>query len=786
VLVEVPPEALRLTTEARGVPCAATGEVPPLPGIIGQPRAIQALELGLAIEDPTFHVFAAGPSGTGRTTAVRLYLERIARERERPSDWCYVNNFRDPFRPRALRLPPGHGRVLRDDMAELVRRARHDVPSAFESDAYVERRQAIEAGLEGEREALLHAMGQAADRAGFALRPTPAGLLIVPLKDGVPLEEDGFLRLSVEERAEIRTRRAGLEDVVAGTMKQVRERERQAERRREALDREVALFVVGGLLDDLAEKHRGVAGIAEYLAEVREDVVKNLAAFRGETEGPPTPLGIPGAEEHVFRAYEVNVLVDQTDRRGAPVVTELHPSYPNVFGRIERVHALGALTTHFTLLRAGALHHANGGYLVLPVEDVLRHPFVWDGLKRALVNREALLEDVAENTAQISAQSLRPQPIPLATRVVLVGTAEVHALLQHVDDDFRELFKVKAHFDDRMERSPSNVMNFVSFLCDLCQREGLPPLDAAAAARMVEHAARLAADQQMLSTRFSTIADVVREAAHYAREKGADHVGRDDVEGAIRAAVHRVNLVEQRLREMVTRGVIRIETRGTAVGQVNGLSVWGVGDHAFGHAARITASHGLGREGVVDIEREVELGGPVHSKGVLILAGFLADRYARSVPLSLSARLVFEQSYGGVEGDSASSAELYALLSSLAGLPLRQDVAVTGSVDQRGRIQPVGGINEKVEGFFDLCRERGLAGTEGVLIPPQNVQHLMLREDVVGAVRAGQFHLWTAETVDDGIEHLSATPASEVDARVSAQLADLAARWRAFAVPGEA
>jgi lon-related putative ATP-dependent protease len=787
---------LRRVVDATTVGCAASGEVKPLEGIIGQPRAIQALHLGLEIRDPTFHIYVAGPPGTGRTTAVRTFLEKLARQRERPSDWCYLNNFQDPYRPHACRLPPGQGRAFQRDMADLIQRARAEIPKAFESEAYTERRNKIGEGLVERRNELLEGVTEGGRQAGFLLRPTPAGLLIIPMVDDKPLKEEDFHALPKERQDEIRKKREELEERVHEVLKEIRALERDAVAKVEELDREVALFVVGGLVEDLVEKYDVHDEIKKYLEEVQEDIVENLDAFRktGEEETPKLPFKVPGADEAAFRRYQVNVVVDHDEREGAPVVTELNPSYHNLFGRILKEQEFGAVSTDFTLIKPGSLHHANGGFLVLPVEEVLRNLFVWESLKRALVNRHIQIEELSERLGYTTTQTLRPEPIPLDVKVVLIGTTALYQLLLELDEDFSELFKVKAHFDDQMGRSEKNVDDFVAFLCTLCVKEGLPPLDRHAAARVVEHASRMADDQLKLSTRFARVADLVRESAHYARKADSSYVRAKDVQEAIDAELYRANLVEERLREMVTRGAMRIDTSGAAVGQVNGLSVLSTGDHEFGRPSRITASLSLGREGIVDIERQVKLGGPIHSKGVMILSGYLASRFARDYPLTLSARLVFEQSYGGVDGDSASSTELYALLSSLADLPLRQDVAVTGSVDQQGNIQPVGGVNQKIEGFFDLCKERGLTGTQGVLMPPQNVENLMLRADVVDAVREGRFHVWTAQTVDEGVAHLTGKPAGRpgadgrypkdsVNGRVDRRLREMAERLKDFAAP---
>jgi lon-related putative ATP-dependent protease len=526
----------------------------------------------------------------------------------------------------------------------------------------------------------------------------------------------------------------------------------------------VALFVVGGLIADLVEQYRDVPGIVAHLEALQKDILENIEVFKrgagGGEDGPSPEQALLGPRDP-FRRWEVNVFVDNGKREGAPVVVELNPSYSNLLGRVDRESSFGTVYTDFTMIKAGSIHLANGGYLVLRVEDVLRNLGSWDGLKRALRTREIKLEELAERLGLASFKSLRPEPIPLEIKVVLVGPPLLYHLLHGLDEEFPELFKVKADFDTRMARNDANVQALLGFLGTLCRKESLAHLDAGAAAKVLDHAARLAEDQEKLSTHFGAIADVLREASYWAREAGAERVGAEHVQRALDEKVYRSSLIQERLQEWMAQGTLLVDTAGAVVGQVNGLSVLSLGDYAFGRPTRITASVGPGAEGVVDIEREVELSGPIHSKGVMILSGYLLRKFGAEVPLSLECRIVFEQSYEEVEGDSASSAELYAILSALSGLPIRQDVAVTGSVNQVGEVQAVGGVNEKVEGFFDLCRMRGLTGDQGVIIPASNVRNLMLREDVVEAVRAGRFHLWSVRTVDEGIELLTGTAAGE-------------------------
>ncbi|HIQ04978.1 MAG TPA: ATP-dependent protease, partial [Anaerolineae bacterium] len=601
---------------------------------------------------------------------------------------------------------------------------------------------------------------------GFILTKVPGGFVLSPAVEGKPISERQYQQLSEEHKQKLNRIRKALEKRVEQLIRQNRQREKEAREALRALDERIALFATGHLIDELKEKYDGLEQVTGYLEAFQQDVVRNLELFKEPEKATPTVMGIPlGVEpdEVAFRRYQVNLLVDNSALEGAPVVEEPNPTYPNLVGRIEHRAQLGALLTDFNMIQPGALHRANGGYLIVEALDLLRKPFAWEGLKRALKNGEIRIEEAAQELGLLSTVTLDPEPIPLDVKVVLIGNPLIYYLLYQYDEDFQELFKVKADFDTQMERTPENMALYAQFIATCCRREGLRHFTVDGVARVIEHSSRLVAHQQKLAARFLDIADLVREANFWAGERGADLVTAEDVERAIDEKVYRANRIEERLRELVADGTILVNVDGSAIGQVNGLSVVTLGDYTFGRPSRITARTYLGRGRVTNIEREVELSGPIHSKGVLILAGYLGGKYARNQPLPLSVSLVFEQSYEGVEGDSASSAELYAILSDLAGLPLRQDLAVTGSVSQKGQIQAIGGVNEKIEGFFDICRLHGLTGKQGVLIPAANVKNLMLREDVREAVARGQFHIYPIETIDQGIELLTGVPAGEPD-----------------------
>lgn len=761
--VALAPEQLRVLIDPAQLAELIAGQPAPQSGIIGQDRAVAALQFGLGVRDHGFNIYVAGQPGIGKTTAVRTFLEARADREPPPGDWCYVNNFEDPSQPQALRLPAGRGRQLQQDVRRVIAQVRRDLPRAFEADENAARAELIGKELMQQREALLERLQQRAAADHFLINRTPMGLLLLPEQGGQPMNDADFEALPPETRADLLRRRDQLQEELRAFMKQIRAFEHAAQEKLQALEQQLVLGVVGGLFDDLEEGYADLPAVTAYIKAMQQDILEHIDLFKGarQESSASAENAVPAlwVQELPFRKYQVNVLVDNGKQVGAPVIVEHNPSYFNLFGRIEKEALFGALATDFTLIKAGAIHRANGGYLVLPVEDLLRNPLSWDALKRAIRSCQAEIEEPAEAYGLMTTKTVRPQPIPLDTKVILIGSPLLYGLLETYDPHFPEIFKVKADFDTSMPRTPANIQAMVGFVGRFCRQEGLMGCDPPALALLLEQAIRQAGDQQRLSIHFGALAEIIREANFWAAQDGAATIGAAHVTRALEAKVYRAGLIADRLREAVTEGTVLIATEGAAVGTVNGLSVFQSGDVAFGRPSRITASVGPGRGEIIDIEREVELGGPIHSKGVLILSGYLTQTYAREQPLTLLARLVFEQSYGGIEGDSASSAELYALLSALAELPIDQSIAVTGSVNQHGAVQAIGGVNEKVEGFFDLCRAGGLTGRQGVLIPRSNVRHLMLRPDVVAAVRAGQFQIWAVSTIDEGMELLTGVPA---------------------------
>jgi lon-related putative ATP-dependent protease len=789
---ELTVEKLRKKCDPNIMHCETTQGMVPLQEIIGQERAARALKFGLGIKERGFNIYAAGFPGTGRTTAVKNLLEEVARTQQAPSDWCYVNNFSNEYAPKAIRLPTGKGKDFQKDMKSFIDEAKRAIPKAFESEDYAAKRESTIKALEAQSKALIDELNRKAQEEGFSIQSTRIGLLLVPVIKGKPVGDKEFGALPQKVQDEIQRKREQLEPELRSAMRQFADMDRKVHEEIEKVNREVVLYALGHLMTDLIEKYKKFSDVVSYLKNVQTDILDNISQFMKEPEArPQIPFLAPLARESPFRKYEVNVIVDNSDVKGAPVITESNPTYQNLFGRIESEAQFGALVTDFTMIRRGSLHRANCGYLVLPVEALLTNPLSYDSLKRALRNEQIVIEEAQERLAFITTKSLKPEPIPLNAKVVLIGDPILYQELYTLDKEFSELFKVKADFDTTMDRTDENMRSYAAFVCTLCQKENLKHLDGSGLAKLIEHSSRLAEDQGKLSTRFAEIADIMREANFYATQENSDAVTGSHVKKAIEEKIYRSKLIEEKIQEMITRGVLLIDTDMAKVGQVNGLSVIGLGDFAFGTPSRVTVSIGLGREGVVDIEREAKMGGPIHTKGVLILSGYLNEKYAQDKPLSLSARLVFEQNYEGVEGDSASSTELYTILSALSGLPIKQNIAVTGSVNQKGEVQAIGGVNEKIEGFFEVCKAKGLTGQQGVMIPESNVQNLMLKEEILDAVKDGKFHIYSVSTIDQGIENLTGVKAGvkqkdgtfekdTVNDRVDKRLREIAEKLKEF------
>lgn len=772
----------------------STASLPCLEETLGQERALVAIDFGLGMQDSGYNIFILGEPGTGRSSAIRKILARRASEEPVPDDWCYVHDFDDGTHPTHISLPVGLGKQLHRDVENLITRLAEEIPKVFESKEYEQHKNEIAGEFQEKHRQLFQVMEEAAIQEGFVLQRSVNGLALVPTHDGHPLSQQEFEELDDQRRAELDRRGTILQARLNEVHRMARELDKQMREATIQMEKDVLIAAVGHLFEDLVEKYAGHPKALIHFENCKKDILERIEEFR-PNEAPRISLGslkLGGSEEPSFERYHVNLLLDNSELKGAPVICEANPTYFNLFGRIDHVIQMGNAVTNFTMIKSGALHRANGGYLLLDCRELLLSPFSYEALKRAIRNHEVKMEDVAEQYRLMATVSIKPEPVPLRCKIIIIGTPQLYYLLHHYDQDFRKYFKVKADFDGTMRNSWENVRQYANFIATKCTEEKLRHFAPDGAARVVEYSARLIEDKQRLSSLFLDIADLIRESAFFAERAGAAMVARKDVELAMEARIYRSNQIEERIQEMIDEGSLLIDVEGAVIGQINGLSVYQLGDYAFGRPSRLTVRTFLGRGGVVNVEREVKLSGPLHDKGVLILTGFLGDRFAQDKPLNLSASICFEQLYSGVEGDSASSTELYALLSSLAEVPINQGIAVTGSVNQRGHLQPIGGVNEKIEGFFAVCKARGLNGEQGVLIPVQNVKNLMLKDEVIEAVRDGRFHIWSAATIDEGIEVLTGLPAGtrqpdgswtvgSVNALVDERLQQMAETLRDFA-----
>ncbi|HXV48933.1 MAG TPA: ATP-binding protein, partial [Candidatus Binatia bacterium] len=752
-IFEVPAANLTWRCDLSYLPFTCTAEMTPLEDFIGQDRAMRAIEFGLGVNRPGFNIFVTGLTGTGKTSIIKAFLKKITAgqaapgaAQASPEDWCYVYNFADPDRPQALKIRRGWGKVLKADMEQLVVNLQREAKKMFESDDYVKQRQELIEQIQKRQQEMMQTLMEHASQNGFALRMTPSGIVLLPTKDGKPLQEAEYLALSTEEKKALDENRGEIEKKVEATLREGKKLEREIAEKLDAAETQAADYLVRIPLADLKDKYQEYPKVVGYLDGVRDHILKNLQRFKGVESGPS--MGLAGAmafgepPTDPFLPYRVNVFVDNSDTQGPPIIVETNPTYHNLIGVIEKKPIVGGYITDFTLVKAGSISRANGGYLVLYDRDVLSNAGVWEALQRVIKNRELRIEEPSAFFGFVPPQGLRPEPIPTDTKVIMIGDPYLYRTLASLDPDFRETFKVKADFNFEIDRSLENITAFACFISDYCNREGLRHFESEGVARVIEQCARQVEDQNKLSTRFSDMVDLLIESDYWAAKEKAELVAGKHVERAIVEKNFRLNLIEKRLQELIAEGTLLVDVDGAAVGQVNGLAVYQMGDFNFGKPSRITAKTFMGRGGIVNIERESKLSGKSHDKGVLILGGYLGGKYAQQNPLSLASSVCFEQSYDGVDGDSASSAELYAILSSLAEVPIKQGIAVTGSVNQNGEVQAIGGVNFKIEGHFDVCRLKGSADGQGVMIPRANLRNLMLRADVVDAVKAGKFHIY--------------------------------------------
>lgn len=796
-------DKLKLSVEQLRNPCdptlfgfETTEEVKPLEGAVGQDRAVDAVDFGIDIDTSGFNIYASGPAGTGKNSLIKAHVTGAAKEKPVPSDWCYVHNFSDPNCPVALNFPAGGAKVLAKEMDELVKYCQIEIPKSFESEEYEKRREVSLKSYQIEREALLASARGKAEAVSFEVQVTTNGMVISPVIEGKTINRDEFGKLPRADQKSIRKKSENLEEDLNQLWKKLTTLDKEARDKVKHLDQEIALAAIGHTLEALKKKYTKHPKTVGYLDSVEQDIVDNLDDFKTEPKQPFPLPGIEMAAEPSLNRYSVNVVVDHSETKGAPVVIETNPTYYNLFGRIDYQLRLGSPVTDFTLMKGGSLHKANGGYIIIQALDLLISYFSWETLKRSLKCKALCIENFGEQYRAIPSSVIKPEPIPLDVKVVLIGNPLIYYLLQRFDEDFDKLFKIKADFDVQMDRTKNTVQKYASFISGRCRDKNLRHFDRTAVAQIVEYGSKISQNQEKLSTRFMEISDLISEANYWAGKNRHKHVRAKDVETAIKKKIYRSNMIEEKIRELVEDGVIMIDTDGKRAGQVNGISVIQLGNYLFGRPSKITARVYMGRSGILDIEREVKLGGPIHSKGVLILNGYLNGRYGQDKPVSMAASICFEQVYEGIEGDSASCAELYAIISDLSGVPLKQNIAVTGSVNQFGEVQPIGAINQKIEGFFDTCKVKKFTGNQGVMVPRRNIKHIMLRDDVIEAVKQGKFHIWAVSSIDEGIEILTAVkagkkkadgtyPAGTVNFIVEQKLNEMAQKFKEFASKDE-
>ena len=762
--LKVPVESLTRVCDPDSLGFETTSDVRPLQGTIAQDRAMSALELGLGIDADGFNIFVSGAPGSGRNAALQGHLERIAGDKPNPPDWGYLYNFQDATQPVPVVLPCGAMRVFARDMNELIEACRTEIPAAFESDDYGNRIQQVMEEIQREQHSIRQRMEGEARARGFTISFTQVGINPVPMhSEGRPLTQEEFGQLPREARDEIQSRADALQNMIRQAAPEFRRLNKEAAKRSRDVDVELVRFTLKPIIDELQAKYAGYRELVDYLDEVEADMVSNIQAFKPAGDGESRQLSDRGDNlgDVFFTRYRVNDIVDNTLCDGAPIVFEHNPTYYNLFGRIDYRARMGAMATDHMMIKSGAIHQANGGYLVLQANDLLANPMSWDTLKRTLRSGEIHIENIGEQNSAFPTSSMRPQPIPLSAKIVLVGSPPVLRLLRSTDPDFRRYFKVTAEFDTVMERTSENVEKYAAFVSGQVSEKSLRPFDKTAVAAIVDYSSRLTQDQEKLTTRFMGISDIMSEADYWAGRSKCDGVTSKHVRKAIDERRYHASVVEDRVLESIERDTVHISTEGCAVGQVNGLAVYFRADHNFGRPSRITARVSVGRGQVVNVERDTRMSGRIHNKGFMILRGYLNGKYGEQRPLSMSASVTFEQTYGNVDGDSASSTELYALLSALSEVPIRQGIAVTGSVNQTGEVQSIGGATHKIEGFFDVCKAKGLTGEQGVVIPRDNVRNLMLRSEVVEAVQDGVFHIYAVSKIDEGIEVLTGTEAGE-------------------------
>lgn len=777
---EMPPLIKELTAKELRSECdpalfgfETTDEVPDGFEIIGQDRAVKAIDFALNIDTEGFNLYISGASGTGRNTAVLKAVEEAARTRKAPDDICYLYNFIKPDEPKMLKLPAGTGCALRRDIEAFINDFEKEIKKAFSSEDYDKHKKAIANKYEAEKEGLESELDEYVKQKGFALQQTLTGLIAVPLYKGHPIKEPEYGKLSDEEKNTMKKGENEVYEKLYEVSRKMRELDKESKAEMKKFDEKVGLYAIGHMIDELKGKYKSSTEVTRHLDEVRDDILKNLDDLKKESDSREIPF-LAGAyakeKEAILNRYNVNLVVDNCNAKGAPIVVETNPTYYNITGYVEYRAQFGVLTTDFTMIKAGSALKADGGFLVIQADQILRDYFAWDSLKKILRYKQVKIENLGERYGFMPAAGLKPEPVPVDVKVIMIGSPLFYYLLYMYEEEFRKLFNVKADFDSTIKKTGDFTKHYALFVARKCREEKTMPFSKEAVAGIIDYSTRMVSHKDKLSIRFRDVTDMIRQADYWARKDSSKIVEAKHVKNAIEEKIYRSNMIEKKIQEMFEEGTLLVETEGMKVGQINGLSVVGLGDYAFGMPSRITARTFLGKGNIINIEREVKMSGKIHSKGVLILSGYLGHRFAQDKPLTLSASIGFEQSYEGVEGDSASSAELYCLLSSISGLPLRQDIAVTGSVDQNGNIQPIGGVNEKIEGFYEVCKIKGLTGTQGVMIPKTNVKNLMLKDEVVEAVGKGRFHIYAVDTIEEGVELLTGVDRDSVFIKADGKL----------------
>ncbi|MGM0498879.1 MAG: Lon protease family protein [Bacillota bacterium] len=746
--------------------------------IIGQNRAASSLDFGMRVDKKGYNIFMAGESGTGKSTYAENMAEEKAAAMDQPKDILYVFNFSEPEIPRVMRVPAGMGNDLKNDMDKIIEELQEEIPRAFEGEEYEKEKKEILNEYQPKSNKLMKEFESSAKERGFLLQNTSQGLVPVPIdEDNDPISREDFQDMDEDKKEEIRNESQKIQNEISQVMREIRTIKEKAQDELSALEKKIGLSIVQPIICHLKNKYDDCEEIVEYLEEVQDDIVDNIDRFRDDNDKEPqNPFMAMQQDDDgsFFVRYQINIFVNNNKTEGAPVIYEKNPTYYNLFGKIEGKSQFGTITTNFTMIKSGSLHRANGGFLVVHAKDLLTSPFCWETLKRALINQEITVENIGEQYRSVPIITLKPEAVELDLKIIMIGSPHIYYLLYNYDEEFSELFKIKADFDTEMTRNKENISKFSDFISSVINRVQLKEFSAEAVAAMINFSSRLTGDREKLSTKFNEIIEILFEADVWADSYGEEVVSASSVKKAIDEKEMRSNLLEEKIQEQIDRDHLLLDVSGKEVGQINGLSVYQAGNYSFGRPARITARSYLGKEGVINIEREAKMSGRIHSKGVMILTGYLGGKYAQDAPLSLTASIAFEQSYGGVDGDSATCAEVVALLSSLSEIPIRQDIAITGSMNQKGVVQPIGGVNEKIEGFFKVCKAKGLTGEQGVIIPNRNLDNLMLDQEVIDAVDQGKFNLYSIEIIDQALEIMLATKAEEIHNAVKEKLAEYA------------